>query len=363
MRVWTVALLATVVLLAPPSGSGLVPRTPPLAPAMGPPFYPPGGGGGASVDWSINASLAGVRVTGAVTVELELPDGGIDRGRVDPLRFGLTAPALTDLNLSGPGFARNVPVPTLGSIGPEPLPGLSVTLDGVNASVLLTVGAVVSANGSLGGSSFPLLWNGTGTRFASVPVPPTVAVGQAVPVGLTAIAYGLTLNLTVVGTAPVVGRFSVPLLPAGPFVEQAGVPALLASNLTATEAPSLTSVSVDPDRPTVGSAFLVTTVTDGGAAPLGYRYSGLPPGCASENLSVLSCTANASGSYTISVEVVDADGAAASGSVPVTVVDPSPSPWTEWNGALDVLAILAVASATGAVVTLLRARSNRRGPP
>lgn len=57
-----------------------------------------------------------------------------------------------------------------------------------------------------------------------------------------------------------------------------------------------------------------------GAGSYTYSYSGLPPGCLSQNLSVLSCTPTQGGVYVVSASATDASGATANALNPVKLV-------------------------------------------
>jgi hypothetical protein len=61
----------------------------------------------------------------------------------------------------------------------------------------------------------------------------------------------------------------------------------------------------------VDHRFLIEAHAAGGQPPYQYRYTGLPAGCISQNLSVLPCRANSTGNYTIGVNVTDSAGSSA----------------------------------------------------
>ena len=90
-----------------------------------------------------------------------------------------------------------------------------------------------------------------------------------------------------------------------------------------------------PGPPTVQAPFASPATVDsytplalsvapyGGATPYSFAWQGLPPGCASANMSVLSCVPTASGAYSVSVRVTDANGSTVdSSSSPVKVNPP-----------------------------------------
>ncbi len=78
-----------------------------------------------------------------------------------------------------------------------------------------------------------------------------------------------------------------------------GYAATAALNLTVLPPLGAGSLSAEPDPSDVGTSVTFAWNVSGGLSPLGYAYSGLPPGCVSENVSTFSCTPTASGSYVV----------------------------------------------------------------
>ncbi|MCI4350087.1 MAG: kelch motif-containing protein [Thermoplasmata archaeon] len=99
------------------------------------------------------------------------------------------------------------------------------------------------------------------------------------------------------------------------------------------------TVSANPDL--VGNRTLLAAQVMGGTPPIAYSYSGLPPGCPSQNVVVLPCYPNVTGNYTITVTVTDAPGSAATASAGLVVVP---------RGALGGPEIFAFAAAPNALV-------------
>ncbi len=91
----------------------------------------------------------------------------------------------------------------------------------------------------------------------------------------------------------------------------------------------LTAVSVvaQPATLTVGQELFVSVSTTGGLGTLSFNYTGLPPGCASVNLSFVACDPTTPGSYIIHATVTDQVGRSLSGSASVTV-EAAPPPVT-----------------------------------
>ncbi len=156
-------------------------------------------------------------------------------------------------------------------------------------------------------------------------------------------------------------------------------PATVLVNLTVTDsdqgsANRSVSLTIDPD-PTIaefessrqtlspGQSFALTVTVEGGAAPLVYQYSGLPPGCSSADLPSLSCAPQDAGMFTITVEVTDANGVSANSTARVAVASPSSGPGPSPGPAVPeeylLLAVVAVVGA-GVAAAALAGRKSRR---
>jgi hypothetical protein len=77
----------------------------------------------------------------------------------------------------------------------------------------------------------------------------------------------------------------------------------------------------EPSPAELGHQFLIVTNVTGGQPPYMFRYTGLPVGCASQNLSEFACRANATGNYTVVVNVTDVAGAKATSNAELRVRD------------------------------------------
>jgi YVTN family beta-propeller protein len=87
-------------------------------------------------------------------------------------------------------------------------------------------------------------------------------------------------------------------------------------------APTIVAFDASPSILTLGQATTLQVSASNGSNPLSYVYSGLPPGCASENSSWLSCMPSSAGSYTVTVNVSDLAGRVATKTLPLSVVPP-----------------------------------------
>jgi YVTN family beta-propeller protein len=140
--------------------------------------------------------------------------------------------------------------------------------------------------------------------------------------------------------------------------------------------PSVISFTVAPENALQGTPTTITTWVGGGRGPMAYAYLGLPPGCPTEDLRVITCAPSSSGTFHVAVEVLDADGLRAAGNATLTVTTPSHgSPATEGFlaiGGTFVLAIIAVGFAiarrrrtqppTGLSVTPVQEQNEGHGP-
>ena len=86
---------------------------------------------------------------------------------------------------------------------------------------------------------------------------------------------------------------------------------------------SIRSFVALPPTLEVNSATTLLVNVTGGLTPYTYAYAGLPPGCATQNLSSLSCTPILAGNYTVRVFVNDSVVQSATATLALTVTLPS----------------------------------------
>ncbi len=232
--------------------------------------------------------------------------------------------------------------PTI-AVGPE----LFVRLNVSSASPLLGQTVAFVANVTGGSPPYSYAYTGFPPGCVSIDVPavgclPTQSGYYNVSVQATdANAVSVSANVTV----HVIFDFNV-VVPTNTSVNS---PFTISVNTNATFTPTALGLSVQ-------AGFGVFT----------YAYSGLPPGCVSQDAPSLTCTPTQVGAYMITVSVHDQVGDHNTHTVVVNVVAAS-SGLASLFGA-DVYLILggvAVVAAAVAVVSLLRSRRRKRGsgPP
>lgn len=119
--------------------------------------------------------------------------------------------------------------------------------------------------------------------------------------------------------------------------------------------PSVASVTISPSVIDAHQNVTVSVAVNGGTAPFGYTYAGVPSGCTAPHASSFGCRITAAGSYTISVTVTDLFGQTGQGSSTVSVAaDPT---ITQFNASPAVVTVgssfdltASVSGGTGAFV-------------
>ncbi|MCI4355369.1 MAG: hypothetical protein L3K06_08410, partial [Thermoplasmata archaeon] len=111
------------------------------------------------------------------------------------------------------------------------------------------------------------------------------------------------------------GRFDVTVRVA----DAAGLPVFGYTTLNIAPPPSVLQFNQSRTITDVGRPVTWSVWVDGGTSPLHLAYSGLPPGCASQDATLLLCTPTQAGNYSILVTVTDADGIAADAPRSLTV--------------------------------------------
>ncbi len=79
-------------------------------------------------------------------------------------------------------------------------------------------------------------------------------------------------------------------------------------DLVVEPAPSVASFVASPASLPVGTRTVLATTVTGGSSPFTYAYSGLPDGCADQDVPLLPCVPEVSGTYSVDVLVTDSAG-------------------------------------------------------
>jgi hypothetical protein len=89
--------------------------------------------------------------------------------------------------------------------------------------------------------------------------------------------------------------------------------------------PSIAAVTALPNNLDVGQAANLAISASGGYGALSYSYSGLPPGCTTADLAILSCTPSAAGTYSVTGTVRDVNNFSVVSNPFSIVVNPDPT--------------------------------------
>ncbi|MGB6442112.1 MAG: hypothetical protein WBF81_02310 [Thermoplasmata archaeon] len=134
-------------------------------------------------------------------------------------------------------------------------------------------------------------------------------------------------------------------------------------NVSVNAVPSVTVFTALPDQVTLGSAVTFNVTATGGTGALLYSYTALPGGCTATNASIVTCTPNATGQYTVTVRAADSFGVISAPASTVLVVSAASTPsGSSSSTPLWVWAIVAVVI-VGIVVGLLLWRRQSTPPP
>jgi hypothetical protein len=96
--------------------------------------------------------------------------------------------------------------------------------------------------------------------------------------------------------------------------------------------PSVATFTAAPASIQVGFSTTLTVSVSGGTAPFRYAYTGLPPGCTSENRSTFLCQPSDAGNFTVGVTVSDKFGQNATGAVDLTALANTTAPGPGGSG-------------------------------
>lgn len=109
-------------------------------------------------------------------------------------------------------------------------------------------------------------------------------------------------------------------------VDMAGASSIGSAAFTILPPPEVLAFVPSDNAVQVGASLSLSVNVTGGVEPYTYSYASLPPGCLSQNRSVISCRPAVPGVYLPRVTVQDADGYVAGAQTNVTVSPESPLP-------------------------------------
>lgn len=99
-----------------------------------------------------------------------------------------------------------------------------------------------------------------------------------------------------------------------------GALAQSATSVIVSPLPQILTLVATPSSLVPNSTFELSVISAGGTGPLGFAYQGLPGGCASADIPVLTCHVTEPGFFLVTATVTDATGASASDALALTVV-------------------------------------------
>ena len=129
--------------------------------------------------------------------------------------------------------------------------------------------------------------------------------------------------------------------------------------------PLSVAIAFWPPYGVVGQVLSIYANASGGSGTYTWTYSGLPPGCASENASKLSCAPTQVGRFNITVEVIDSNAFRVSANRTLPVLATAPSSGSSAPPASPLMPLLidsgiALAIILGGAGVYLGSRRNRR---
>lgn len=233
------------------------------------------------------------------------------------------------------GWSKVVPVTAPPSVEDE-----EIAYDGSDGYLLMFSGALI---GAVGGTLYEGTWawtnvSGPGplalSSFSASPNPLDVGVTARIAVnvsgGVGAYSYSYTslppscssANSSLLDCTPSAsGDYPVSVI----VVDSKGERLSKTLDLEVASRPTITSFTESPANVAVGNRTILSTVAAGGVGPLSYRYSGLPPGCSSQDVPTLPCTPNMNGSYRVSAIVFDSELNSTVATAPILVACAGPS--------------------------------------
>lgn len=210
------------------------------------------------------------------------------------------------------------------------VPGYSASPSAGN----LTVNGGATLGPTIQFSSLPLRISTYTILPASVLVGATMYLNVSVVGGLAPYSYAFS------GLPQACLSYDTPQLTCSPTVaglyhvtvtvtDNSSVSVSAGENVTVSYPPIvITSFAARPSSVVLGGTTAFSLTANGGHGAYSFSYAGLPVGCASANLSALSCTPLQAGNFTISVWVNDSAHQSAWNTTPLAVTSVPPAPIT-----------------------------------
>jgi hypothetical protein len=120
-------------------------------------------------------------------------------------------------------------------------------------------------------------------------------------------------------TPDTVGTYSI----VAHAVDAFGGLAIATGALTVNAWPTVASFTASAGTVTIDNDLTLRATAAGGTGAFVYSYAGLPTGCAPVNVSVLTCSPTATGTYAVTVEIRDAVGGNSTSGVVTVLVAPA----------------------------------------
>ncbi len=198
---------------------------------------------------------------------VNLSGGGIAPGQTLNATASVFVPPRVTLALNYSGTGTSFAIQPLGRLVDVPIPGLVYTVLGFSLGLYLNFSGQILANGSLSGPATGAIgsvaWNASGTTAFSIRANSTAPSGGTIGWAISGIRYSIALGIDAIGSVPLGGRISVPVLHFGRLGEVPG-------------SPSIVSASYVVSSPSSGLAFTVAPLTLlGGGVVMGLAVVGV----------------------------------------------------------------------------------------
>ena len=250
----------------------------------------------------------------------------------------------------------------------------------VQATVSGANGANVTVGANL--TVYPVGGGGSPSILAFVASPTAIVLGGSTTLSVVARA-NLSLSYRYAGLPPgcsssdtatlpctptAVGNFDVQAIVSDTGGHEVGVFGRMTVAPSGVGALSVALFAAAPQNLTLGGTLYLLVSATGGAAPIHYAYTGLPPGCASTDANSLRCVPSQAGTYDVTVRLTDATGHQAQAQQTVMVLPAAAPPnahanvtsWFDLFAAYGGALVVVIGFLFGLAVTALATEAYRR---